>query len=516
MHLSRRNFLKSSSTLIGGFALNSFSSPLISVLGPGSENDNVLVLIQLNGGNDGLNTLIPLSDYSAYHKVRSNIAIPENQLLKLNGYANAGFHPALTGFQQLYNEGQMRIIQSVGYPEPVFSHFRAADIWASGSASDTVLNSGWAGRYLSYEYPGAPENYPNSDMTDPLAIQIGNTGSLLFQGDHGNLGMSIHNTNSFYNTVSGITDPVPDTYWGEQLTYIRQVAEQTSSYSGVIRDAADKVDLQGEYPDTHLANQLKIVACLVKGGLKTKIYMVSTYGFDTHANQSETHARILKEVSDAVLAFMNDAKGLGIDKRITGMTYSEFGRRIHSNASGGTDHGAAAPLFIFGNSLVPGILGQDPEIPETLNGDDNIPFQYDFRSVYASLLRDWFCTPVNAMNGIFSEDLQHLPIIQNSACGTALPINDRGNPRSRPEDQFKIYPNPFTDSMSIQFRSRGSRTTVQLINGAGKVVGIITNGKRSAGMHDIVFDAGHLPAGTYYVRYQDEYRSFIKTVLKVR
>ncbi|MBL7726382.1 MAG: hypothetical protein JNM68_01800, partial [Dinghuibacter sp.] len=259
--MKRRDFLKNSvpaatllPALVNGYAVKAFNSnsPLVQALiQNGTNTDHVLVIIQLNGGNDGLNMVIPVSNYSAYVNARSNVAIPQNSILSLTGVAGTGIHPAMTGFQALFNEGKAKIIQAVGYPQPNFSHFRATDIWMTSSNSTQEIYTGWAGRYLNYEYPNFPLGYPNASMPDPLAIQIGSTASLTFQGPTVNMGMSITNPTSFYNLISGTTDPVPNTPAGKELKFIRVVAQQTQQYASVIKAAADRVTTQAPYPSNN-------------------------------------------------------------------------------------------------------------------------------------------------------------------------------------------------------------------------------------------------------------------------
>jgi uncharacterized protein (DUF1501 family) len=327
-------------------------------------------------------------------------------------------HPSMTGLQSLYNDGKLSIIQAVGYPSPSFSHFRATDIWMSGSASNVELESGWAGRYLNGEYPHFPEGFPNETMPDPLAIQIGSITSLTLQGPDLNMGMSISDPSAFYKFIDGVQDPVPDTPWGKELSYVRLVANQSQKYSDVVKNASAKVPVQGTYPTGNsLGDQLKIVARLIKGGLKTRVYMVSTGSFDNHSAQvtttdttTGTHATLLKRVSDGIKAFMDDIKGLGVEERVIGMTFSEFGRRIKSNLNFGTDHGAAAPLFVFGKNVKSGVLGTNPTIPTNTTVNDSVPMQYDFRSVYASILSDWFCVKANDLMPIMDNNvLQYGP-----------------------------------------------------------------------------------------------------------
>ncbi|MBU3745313.1 MAG: DUF1501 domain-containing protein [Sediminibacterium sp.] len=372
--MKRRSFLQKSlpagvllPSLLNGFSFRAFgleAAELSSLLLPATDTDHVLVIVQLNGGNDGLNMVIPVENFSNYVNARKNIYIPEEKVLPLNG--KAGLHPAMSGLSNLYQDGQLKVIHSVGYPQPNFSHFRATDIWMSASDSATLINTGWAGRYLNYEYPNFPNGYPNASMTDPLAIQIGSVTSLTFQGPSVSMGMSISSTSNFYNLVNGVTDPVPNTPAGKELAFIRVVAQQTQQYATAIKSAAAKVTKQVTYPSSNgLADQLKIVARLIAGGLQTRVYMVNYGGFDTHSVQvnstdtsTGTHANLLKNVSAAIKAFQDDLRMLGADNRVVGMTFSEFGRRIKSNDSGGTDHGAAAPCFLFGKQVTGGVLAK--------------------------------------------------------------------------------------------------------------------------------------------------------------
>jgi hypothetical protein len=261
----------------------------------------------------------------------------------------------MASMQQLFNDGKLGVVQSVSYPKPNFSHFRATDIWMTGSDSDKVVSSGWAGRFLHDVFPQFPDNFPNEAMPDPLAIQVGSVVSTALQGPLFTMGMAISNPAGFYKLVEGKVNVNANARWGEQLDYIELMSQKTDQYATVIKNAAQKVPAQSPaYPaagKNPLADQLKIVARLIAGGLKTKVYMVSTGSFDTHAKQTETdtttgtHAKLLQRVSEAVGAFMSDLQFLQIENRVMGMTFSEFGRRIKSNASGGTDHGAAAPVL---------------------------------------------------------------------------------------------------------------------------------------------------------------------------
>ncbi|MFD2932714.1 DUF1501 domain-containing protein [Spirosoma flavum] len=427
--MKRRDFIKN--TAIAGIVLpqflNGFSikamgqTALMPAIGHDSTNDRVLVLIQLNGGNDGLNTVIPVDQYGVYQAARPNIALPQNSLLKLNGADATGLHPALSEIQRLFNDGKAGVVQAVSYPKPNFSHFRATDIWMTGSDSDKILNTGWAGRYLNDSFPGFPDKYPNETMRDPLAIQVGSVVASAFQGPAFTMGLAISNPANFYDLIEDKTDVPTNTRWGEQLAYLEKMSQKTDQYAGVIKKAALSVTKQSDkYPASGknpLADQLKIVARLVAGGLQTKVYLVSTGSFDTHAKQAEpddtttgTHAQLLRRVSEAVGAFMDDLAGLNVADRVMGMTFSEFGRRIKSNASGGTDHGAAAPVFYFGNTVKSGVIGSNPQLPTTATANDNIAMQHDFRSVYATVLQRWLNLPPTDVQNVLMGQFPLLPM----------------------------------------------------------------------------------------------------------
>lgn len=529
--MQRRNFLRQAlpaavtmPALLNGLSVKAFTaqSPLVkALLGATTETDKVLVLIQLNGGNDGLNMVIPIELYGNYYNARQNIAIPLNKVLALNGSSKTGLHPGMTGLQSLYNDGKLNIVQAVGYPSPNFSHFRATDIWMTASDSDEILTSGWAGRYLGVEYPNYPNGYPNTQMPDPVAIQIGSVTSVTLQGPAVNMGMSISDPTGFYNFLDGVEDPVPDTPWGKELKYIRMVTEQTQIYSAVIRDAASKVSAQASYPSSNnLADQLKIVSRLIAGGLKTRIYMVSTGGFDTHASQvnatdttTGTHAMLMARVSDAIKAFMDDLKGLGVDDRVIGMTFSEFGRRVKSNSSLGTDHGAAAPVFVFGKHVRSGITGNNPAIPAVASVNDNIPFQYDFRSIYASILKQWFCVNESDLHTVMLKNFQELQLCINPSCKTTgLQEIIRGSG----DELITNYPNPFVEKTTISFRSKGGHTLIQIMDQLGRVIRVLTDKEYVPGVFSVVFDSYGLQTGVYYARFQNGALQQVRPMLKVR
>jgi uncharacterized protein (DUF1501 family) len=522
--MQRRSFLKTTiqgavlPSILGSLSVKAWGNSAFLQSLSNADNDHVLVLIQLAGGNDGLNTLIPLEFYNDYSRIRPNIAIPENRVLKLANNLKSGLHPSLTGMQQLYNEEKLCAIQAVGYPSADGSHFRSMDIWLTGADADQYLSTGWAGRYLNNQYPNYPVGFPNNAMPDPLALQIGSVLSPVFLSPTGFNALAIDDSLNFYNLIDAIQDPVPNTPSGVELTYLRTIARQTNKYAEVIKAAVGKVTQQSPYPaDNYLAAQLKAVARLVAGGLKTKIYMVGMGGFDTHAGQvnggntlTGTHSGLLKQVSEAITAFSTDLKQLGVSKRVLGMTFSEFGRRMQSNGSAGTDHGAAQPIFLFGDSVQQGVLGKNPVMPTNTQAVDNVPMQYDFRSVYSTILRDWFCLPPQQVDNVLLKNYQYLPVIKATACNMDIKdLNSIG------DNLITNYPNPFSNSTKITFKSAGGHTLVQIFDTAGKRIATLIDQVYTAGTYTITFNSTTLASGVYYARLQNGSLQQVRPMLKV-
>ncbi|MFN8310112.1 MAG: DUF1501 domain-containing protein [Chitinophagales bacterium] len=516
--MKRRDFLKTTPVavlpaLLNGLPVKAFgASPFLEALtGASVETDHVLVLIQMVGGNDGLNCVIPVDQYSPLSNARSNIMIAQNKVLPLNGTTATGLHPKMTGMQELFNAGKMHIVQGVGYPNPNYSHFRSTDIWLTGADSNQVLTTGWSGRHLSYEYANYPNGYPNATMPDPLAIQIGYFLSPVFQGPQVNMAMSIADPSSIYNLANGITDAAPATPAGKELSYIREVAKQTNQYASVVTNAYNSVTTpQLIYPaGNKLGEQLKAVARLIAGGLKTRVYMVSTQSdgsYDTHSSQVVSgntdfgvHANLLSELSAAIKVFQDDLQQLGAADRVIGMTFSEFGRRIKSNASLGTDHGAAAPVFIFGNQVQSGISGTNPQIPSTVGVNDNLPMQYDFRSVYASILQDWFCVPQSDISSVLLQNFQRIPMINSADCTSAVhEINNKAGVQL-----ISNSPNPFAQSTQIKFTTGGGHTMIQIFNMEGKLIRKPIDEVMDAGTYTVRFENEDYEPGVYYARFQN-------------
>ena len=532
--MNRRNFLTNTAqavalpALINGFsftAMGTAHSSLTNLLGA-TNSDHVLVLIQLGGGNDGLNMVVPLDMYANYYNARTNVAIQQSKVLRLNGTDKAGLHPSMTALQNLYNDGKMNVVQSVGYDNPNFSHFQARDIWMSGDTTKVRsqrVKTGWLGRYLQNEYAGYPEVFPNEQMPDPLAIQINQVPTLDLQGSIYSMGLSITNPEKVYTFSNPFSDyPLTTAPANKELKFLRVVSEKTKIYADIIRDAYRQAATMATYPEQNeLSDQLKIVARLIKGGLKTRVYTVNMGNFDTHkrqVNASDTstgrHADLMKKLSTAISAFQKDLELMQLDERVMGMTFSEFGRRIKSNASLGTDHGAAAPLMMFGKHAKSGILGNSPDIPADILVVNNIPFQYDFRSVYASVLAQWFCVKQPALNEILLKNYQPLPLIEGGPCGLPEDIDDTNN--NAEKLVLKMWPNPYSVNATIQFSTTGGNTGIQQINSLGQVVKTHTNRDYAAGAYNIDVYSDGLPTGAYFLRLQNGSLQKVISILKMQ
>ena len=512
--------------LLDGFAVKAFGrSPIIDALTSAAfSTDRILVLVQLVGGNDGLNTVIPLDRYSSLSAARSNILIPSNKVLALT--AATGLHPAMTGLQSLYTSGKLLIVQSVSYPNPNFSHFRATDIWLTATDASVVGNSGWLGRYLDQDFPGYPGAYPTPAVPDPLAIQISSVVTPGLQGPAISMGLAVTNPNASYFLPGG-SDTPPPTPAGHEITFIRQVAQATQTYTTSIKTAASKgKNLSTLYPaagQNSLADQLKIVAQLIAGGLQSRIYVVSIGGFDTHSVQVTasdttlgTHATLLGKLSAGITAFEDDLRLMGAQDRVLGMTFSEFGRRVVSNASGGTDHGWAEPVIMFGSKVNAGIMGTSPVIPATPDVNYNIPLQFDFRSVYSSVLKDWFgASPTElqvAVTGTIVNPLTSSVVVSGAIAGV-------GSGGSLPKEYSleQNYPNPFNPSTVIRYELPGGvNVLLDVYNSLGERVATLVDGPQGAGTHEVSFNGGSLASGMYLYRLKAGSYQVTRKMLLVR
>ena len=406
---NRRSFIQAlglagaGSIMLGGTNVSASAPSPLSVALSQSENDNILVIIRLKGGNDGLNTVVPLYDYDTYANLRPTIRHQENELLSLS--PDFAIPSYMNTLESVWGEGNMKIIHGVGYPDQSLSHFRSSDIWASADAINDE-QTGWWGRYFEDLYPDYLINPPEI----PPAIQIGSIGNLIFEGTNSNYAFSVADPNQLANIAQtgGLHDVVnlPECVYGDKLLFLRAQTNTTLTYAEVINDAYMASSNQATYLQDDLSEQLAIIARMIKGGLGTKVYMVSLGGFDTHANQVNKQRGLHENLASGIKSFYEDLASEGYDDKVLGMTISEFGRRPYENGSNGTDHGTASPTFLFGAGLNgSGFVGAHPDINASAwDNNNNLVPTTDFRDVYASVLTDWFCIDPSVVNTILLND----------------------------------------------------------------------------------------------------------------
>ena len=406
--LTRREFVRGA----GGLGFLAFSGVAPAFLArsamaqtPAPERDrSILVIVQLAGGNDGLNTVIPFTD-DRYYNLRPTLGL-KNNLLELSD--DLALHPACQPLHELYGEGKLSIVQNVGYPNPNRSHFRSTEIWETASDSDTFQREGWLGRYFDNDCSGSPE--AESVDADPAAIHVGDMipQTYLSLESHSLFGMKP------YGKFDRGQDPADLAY--EKLlqadhiegnaSYLQHTMMNTLVTERRVEKIIGKYKPQASYPRTKLAQSLKRVAALIHADMETRVYFVSQGGYDTHANQLNNHQRLLTELSTSMSAFQKDLTAHNKDDQVMTMTFSEFGRRPAENGSGGTDHGTAAPLFVMGSQVKGGLLGQTPELVTDATKD--LTYSTDFRGVYSSVLDKWLEADSSKILG---DKYEHVPFV---------------------------------------------------------------------------------------------------------
>jgi len=381
-------------------------------------DSNILVVLQMAGGNDGLNTLAPFAN-DDYAKARPRLRLAAKNVLKLND--ELGFHPGMEGFKSLYDNGHLAVIQGVGYPNPNRSHFRSTEIWQTASDAGRLEKYGWLGRYFDSACAGCDptvgvsigRQMPQAFVAKkPIGVSLDNPQNYRFiSSDRPGPGETESSEEAFrkMTQLDGAMDVAgtagtdsgssigalagPANHAGSALDFLERTALDAQISSDKIRQVSRKGQNQAEYPGGQLANSLKLVARLIGGGLPARIYYVSQGGYDTHTNQNGAHDRLLSELGDSVKAFIDDIKAQGNLGRVLVMTFSEFGRRVSENASGGTDHGAGSLMFMAGSKVKAGLLGKYPSLAPTDLANGDLKSHVDFRSVYAGVLETWLKTP---------------------------------------------------------------------------------------------------------------------------
>jgi uncharacterized protein (DUF1501 family) len=386
------------------------------------KDGKILVVVQLAGGNDGLSTIVPYAD-DVYQRARGVAAHAANEVLKINDYV--GLHGSLAPLKAMFDDGHLGIVQGVGYPNPNRSHFRATDIWASAQPDRDAVTSGWVGRYFDNACPGC----------DPhVGLAVGNSLPLTMQGEK-TVPLSIERPEAYryqgrdrhayeaLNRAGPSTQPsilLPNTMAetskyrkkvevtpAAQLDFLERTAMDAQVSSDEILRLSGNHRPQQAYPQGEFGQGLQTIAAMIAGRLPTRVYYASMGGFDTHAQQKQRHDKLMDTLGQGLGAFWADLKKSGNQDRVLVMTFSEFGRRVSVNASGGTDHGAAAPMFLMGPKITPGLLGKHPSLTDLDSGD--LKFNTDFRSVYATILQNWLDTPSKPILG---NQFATLPILR--------------------------------------------------------------------------------------------------------
>ncbi len=506
--MKRRNFIKlsASASVIGltPIELQAALKSFIPFVECSDISNRKLVLINLAGANDGLNTIIPLNQYDTYSNLRPTIKVPNsgsNKYLTLDtslpDNQQIGINPALTGFKSLYDKGWLRIMQSVGYPSQNKSHFKSTDLYLTGNDGNSLLNgtdTGWMGRFMELFY---------EDLiieTFPLAVEIGsNKTSLGFHAEEAH-GLSLNITGQdpagFYSVLNGLGGKpptnIPDSDYGKQLEFINNTDALSNTYAESISNAFNGGQNGVSYPDTDLSNQLKTVARLISGDLGSKIYMVRISGFDTHNAQVQgvgdilgRHHTLLTELSGALEAFTNDLESQNLADDVVGITFSEFGRKAAENGNLGTDHGEIAPMFVFGKPVEGGVSGTNPNLKEaTSNNNFQIQtVQYDYRQTFATLLQNFLGADDTVINATFfnhtlNDSFTNLKldnILKASFDVSKNCIASTNNPTSE-NKHWLVYPNPFRDTLYFSSIDDVETITYSIYNTSGvRLINSTTN-----------------------------------------
>ncbi|RKN82355.1 DUF1501 domain-containing protein [Ulvibacterium marinum] len=537
---SRRSFLQalgiagSGSMMLGSNMLTaSAPSPLTAAIAA-AETDNILILIRLSGGNDGLSTVIPIEQYDSYANARPNIYIPESKVLKLTD--EFGVPSYMQAVEPMWGDGQFKAVHGVGYQNQSLSHFTGSDIYANTDLTTTGfsgLDTGWMGRHFENLYPDYLINPPAS----PAAIQIGQFGNLVFQGEETNYAFVTSNIDQLEEiaesgVVYGLDDALfGDCMYGDQLKFLRGVANTTYEYAGLIHEAYERGQNQVEYQDNGFARQLALLARLIKGNLGTKVYMISMGGFDTHGNQPLAHERLMTNLSVAIDNFYDDIAFTQQDDKVLSMTFSEFGRRIFENGSNGTDHGKAAPTLFFGSGLNgSAFVGEHPTL-DNPDGRGNLEYTMDFRDLYATVLAEWLCVDIPLVEQHLL-DHPYAPVNLGFNCsGVEFPdiVYSDGEP-TLPTQPEPTDPNPDllnavvhkpfypTDNaphiyLEMPFTAH---VDIQLYNILGQNVGTIYNEMMTEGSAEINIRERmpeHLSTGKYIYRIQIQDKKMSKSVM---
>ncbi len=501
---SRRDFLTSASAAAAGTFLigtgaqaravqATSHTAMLRALGE-RETDRILVIIQLGGGNDGLNMVVPHTS-ATYNRRRPTIRQSASSVMALD--ADYGLNGAMGSLEPMWGNGDLAVIHSAGYPDHSRSHFRSTDIWASGADASGARSDGWTGRYVDQAFP----THTSDPLDYPVAIRIGGASSLLVRGANGALGMSFSNAGQFDRLAQSgqfyDESAVSATAAGDELRFVRGIYNSGLRYRDAVYDASQTGANDGEagYPGGGLASSMASVARLIKGGLPSRIYAVSIGGFDTHSNQINRQPELLRQIADSVSAFYRD---LGADAdRVLTMTFSEFGRTIGENGSRGTDHAEASPMLLFGSGVGGGMYGEGPgpvldSLPDNASA---LPMSVDFRRVYTSILGGWFGMEASDTTAVLGRSFSPLAGLVSSTVDSA--------PGPLDSDLLlgPVSPNPVRHRATVGLTlGQPAHVTARLVDVQGRTVRVITDSSMPAGSHRLALDASGLAAGVYLVR----------------
>lgn len=539
--MKRRNFIQltSSASVLSLLPTEVFSMFKAAGVADCAQGLNAkkLVLVQLSGANDGLNTVVPINQYDKYASLRPTIKLNNtgaNSIINLDTTLSlenqVGLHPSLTGFKSLYDAGLMRIVQGVGYPYQNQSHFKSTDLWLTGgdgTNQNNNLDSGWVGRFIENHYSTLLQS------KYPLGLQLaGSDNSGLFRGEQHSHDLNITGQDpaGFYSVINGLggeaPTTIPDSEYGDLIRYILGNDEKTNTYSQSIATAFNNGKNSVTYPNTDLSNQLKTVAKLISGGLETKVYLVRINGWDTHdlqvaskaASHTGKHADLLKILSDAVNNFITDITNQNLGGDVVAVTFSEFGRKAAENASFGTDHGQVAPMFVFGKPIAPGISGTNVDLNEPVAGNNFqlIKFQHDYRRIFGTILQDWLGTTNSTLDltfydytnnkGFGSSKLKELIKSNSLACdinNLATSINEVAF------DGIGLFPNPASDVVNVAVANEIIHH-VSIVSLDGKQLSQFRNGTYSA---EFTIDVAQLPVGLYILKIDTDQNQYLRRII---
>ncbi|WP_194766076.1 DUF1501 domain-containing protein [Tamlana sp. I1] len=542
--MQRRQFIKlstaASAMALTPFELQAALKSFMPYANCPDISNRKLVLINLAGANDGLNTVVPLNQYDVYSNLRPTIKVPitgPNKYIGLDSTLpdnqQIGLNPALTGLKSIYDKGWLRIMQSVGYPSQNKSHFKSTDLYLTGNDGNSLLNgsdTGWMGRFMELYYPNLiVESFP-------IAVEIGSIKtSLGFHAEeaHGlSLNISGQDPEGYYSIVNGLGGlpplNIPDSDYGKQLEYLTNTDALSNTYGKSISQAFQAGQNDISYPDSDLSNQLKTVARLISGDLGTKIYMVRISGFDTHNQQVEgvgeaigKHYSLLTDLAEGMEAFINDLNSQNLADDVVGLTFSEFGRKAAENGSLGTDHGEIAPMFVFGKPVSGGVSGTNPDLTEATSSNNFQiqTVQYDYRQTFATLLQNYLGADDSIIDSTFFnhtlndsfvnlriEELLKSEFDISKGC---IPTKEEKFSENK---NWLVYPNPFRDIVNISGINHPETVSFRVYNASGVMLLSKTETLQDG---KVSLNLGHFSSGVYLFEIYSSSKKEIHKVIKI-